>query len=119
MGRIAESEQAFRETYSLLAKLHASGEDPRYSNRYGVAGTFLATVLTHQGKVDEATALLAESTRACQTLVDHDPSNAEWRYSLYNAQRAQAELARVNGASRLADQLLTRDRKSTRLNSSH
>lgn len=107
LGRIAESEQAFRETYSLLAKLHASGADPRYSNRYGVAGRFLATVLTHQGKVDQATALLSESTRVCQTLVDHDPSNAEWRYSLYNSQRAQAELARVTGASRLADQLLT------------
>jgi len=107
LGRIAESEQAFRETYSLLAKLHASGEDPRYSNRYGVAGTFLALALTHQGKVGEAEALLDESIHVGQTLADHDPGNAEWRYSLYNGQRAQAELARAIGASRLADQLLT------------
>ncbi|MDP1698428.1 MAG: toll/interleukin-1 receptor domain-containing protein [Xanthomonadaceae bacterium] len=108
LGRIAESEQAFRETYSLLAKLHATGENPRYSNRYGVAGTFLALVLTHQGNVAEAKALLDESTRVCQALVDHDPSNAEWRYSLYNSQRAQAELARATGEFGLADRLLTR-----------
>lgn len=108
LGRISEAEQAFREAHALLGKLHSSGNNARYSNRYADAGVFLARSLMHQGKVEESVALLDESDRIGKILVQHDPANALWRYSLYNGQRYRAELARATGAAALADRLLTR-----------
>lgn len=107
LGQIKEAEQAFRETYDLLARLHASGGNARYSNKYGDAGVFLARTVAHSGDVTQADALFEEGRRVLQQLVDRDPTNAVWRYSLYNAQRHHAELTRATGSLRVADRLLT------------
>lgn len=106
LGRLRDSEQAFRESYQYLGRLHESGADRRFSNKFGDVGVLLARVLLHLGKVSEADALLGSSGLVQQQLVNLDPGNAEWRQGLYKRQRYQAELAQATGRSELAETLV-------------
>lgn len=106
LGRLRESEQVFREAYTILAKLHQTGTDTRFSHKFGDVGIFLGQISLHLGNLTDAAQLFETSHQVNQDLVNHDPSNAAWRRVLYDGQRFQAEMALATGQPELAGQFL-------------
>jgi len=106
LGRLHESEAVFRETYALLAELHALGVDTRYAYKLADVGIFLARIYLHLGSLERSGEMLEQSVDVSQGLVEHDPANGSWRRALYVAWRIQAERALVTGQTQAAGELL-------------
>jgi len=105
LSRLTDSEQAFRESHELLGQLHGTGTDRRFSDKFADLGTLLAEVELQMGRSGRSEALLQRGRSVRETLVDHDPGNADWRWGLYRDLILEAELARATQRGDLADRL--------------
>jgi len=92
LGRLEDSEQAFRRALDLLEALHRKGGRPRHSEEYADVGALLAGVLANRGEAASAVAHFEESNTVYAALVRHDPSNVSWQRSRLRGERLLGEL---------------------------
>jgi tetratricopeptide (TPR) repeat protein len=102
LGRLKDSEEAYRTSLRILTELDAQNDSPLFSENRAQNAYHLGNVLLQQGNVAEAGAMFQLAGDLLESLVRHDPENAVWRVDRAINAYHQGEFLHVSGDMQLA-----------------
>ncbi len=98
LGRLQQSEDAYRAAVGLYRNLHETGEDRTYSQDYASLMLLLADVHLRQNEMESAQRVMDVSEPVLRSLTRHDPANARWQSLVNYAAMLRAAMSPPNAA---------------------
>lgn len=106
LGRLEDSEGAYRAAVNILSELHDTGESRLFSEHYGQNAYHLGNVHMHQGELASAETLFVRAFEIFNELKAFDPENSIWHNCRGISAYHLAEVMFLTGRQDVANDLL-------------